>query len=229
MNNQDQLPVQNNYKFFKTLAIGFTIVSFIIAIGVGGYILGTRNNQSLQDRVNEQNPVIFPTQGTVDGNKPLPSTLPNKSDETANWKTYNFSYLSIKLPEGWKAQNEGNPIQLINYDIASAAGRDFNPDLDKGKLKIEVYKTEFGDNIRRYLDGVKAERYQKGLGDARWEEKKITVDGLPGIWVKTSSSGFVVYTQASNSEKIISIAFALDFDNYQNIANQILSTFRFIQ
>ena len=223
MESQNQ---PNNYQFFKTLAIGFTIVSFLMAIGIGGYILGTRNSKSLSDRVDEQNPVIFPTQGVVDGNKPLPSTVPD-TNETANWKTYNFSYLFIKLPEGWKVQSEGNPIQFANYDIRSAAGRDFNPDLDKGKLKIEVYKTEFGDNIRRYLDGAKAERYQERLGDAKWEEREITVDGLPGIWVKTSDPGFVVYTQASNSEKIISIAFVLDFDNYQELANQILSTFRF--
>lgn len=195
---------------FLTILVGSFFL--ILLIGAGGYLFGARQNQPVTTV-----PQTLPTQ--------TPSPTP---DPTANWKTYTFSFFLIKLPPGWLV-SEGNPVQLLNYDMKNAPGRGFDQQLDKGRLKVEIYKTDSGDNLRRYLDGIRAERYQKGLGDSIWQESQITVDGLPAVKVKTSNPGFGVYTQSSTSERIISIAFTLDFDNYQQLAHQILSTFRFTQ
>ncbi|MDO8460808.1 MAG: hypothetical protein Q7S38_00015 [bacterium] len=98
MESQNQ---PSNYQFFKTLAIGFSIVSFVIAIGVGGYILGTK-----------QNPVIFPSPGET-GNKPLPSTMPNSTDETANWKTYTLTKVDIQFKLPPEITKEGEYVENL--------------------------------------------------------------------------------------------------------------------
>ncbi len=220
MESQNQ---PNNYQFFKTLAIGFTIVSFVIAIGVGGYILGTRNSRSLQDHVDEQNPVIFPTQGTVDVNKPLPSTLPNKSDETANWKTYiNNAYnFEFKYPPTYEFESE-NPNSVTfsgtfgdNQKIPSELTLNFNPSIDSSILKkcgettaIGEYKCLTDPTSEATINGIRFRKIHimEGSGDAMGSAKYVvqTVDKPTLEFIHTVLGGGV-----------------------ENRMDKILSTFRF--
>lgn len=91
MDNQNQEVPQatSNYQWLRTLSIGFGIVSFGIAIGVIGYILGTKNSQTVVQ--NQQNTNI----PTLSQPSPTPTI-----DETANWKIYKVNSLNLefKLP-----------------------------------------------------------------------------------------------------------------------------------
>ncbi len=85
----------NSNQWLRTLGIGFGIVSFGIAIGVIGYILGTKNSQTIVQ--NQQNSVV-------------PTVIPSPNpDETANWKTYKSSKgeFMIKYPDGWSLVGSG--------------------------------------------------------------------------------------------------------------------------
>ena len=209
MKSQNQ---PSNYQFFKTLAIGFTIVSFGIAIGVGGYILGTRNSQSLQDRVDEQSPVIFPTQGAVDGNKPLPSTVPD-TGETANWKTYtntNYGY-SINYPNNWAVKN------LESVDPKTIELVAFNP----GQVENEFSAVNIIVSNRNYeqeleLLGPNAEPAKVNYVNAT-RARRANPDGKEYI---------IVLFNLNKGQNALRIEAKSE---HQITFDQILSTFKFIQ
>ncbi len=100
MDNQEQIipqqiPIQpselqqnisSNTSWLRILSIGFSLVSFCIAIGIGGYVLGTRKNQPASQ---SQNISTSPTIAQ------FPSPTP---DPTANWKTYTGTGFTLKYP-----------------------------------------------------------------------------------------------------------------------------------
>ena len=99
MENQTQgLQPTNSNQWLKTLGIGFGIVSFGIAIGVIGYILGTKNNQTA---VQNQQSANIPTLSQP------PTTPTSIPDETTNWKIYNGKYFSFKYPSNWTVEDSG--------------------------------------------------------------------------------------------------------------------------
>ncbi|MFH1864209.1 MAG: hypothetical protein ABIJ85_04915, partial [bacterium] len=157
---------------------------------------------------------------------PVPTATP---DETANlsrdevlrdWKTYTYDTFLIKLPSGWYTTQLKNPIQFLNYTPPSIGG-DFDPLTDKGKLKIEVYKNKSSLSLREHVDSQKTGPLELGP----YSETPIKIDGIEAVKVTTSNHGFSYYFKGSDF--IYSLVFGLDFNNYTNLADQILSTFRF--
>lgn len=84
-------PENSNRSFVKTLGIGLSIVSFCIALAVGGYLLGSNKN-ALKSVAQ-----VTPT--------PTPTPTP---DPTASWKTYNNFGFSIKYPDKIISQTDGS-------------------------------------------------------------------------------------------------------------------------
>ncbi len=84
----------NSYNWFKTLAIGFTIVAFCIALGIIGYILGTRKNNQV---------ATHSTQKHATQKQQVSVVSPTISNPTANWKTYNnIQYnFSFQYPQSY--------------------------------------------------------------------------------------------------------------------------------
>lgn len=105
-NTPQQVPFQTNEQtiaantsWLKTLSVGFAIVSFGIAIGIGGYVLGTKKTQ----------PVSQNQQATISPTSIQPSPTP---DPTANWKTYSNNIYSFKYPatSDWKVAENNSPL-----------------------------------------------------------------------------------------------------------------------
>ena len=167
--------------------------------------------------------------------KPTPTPLPaevstKEGDETANWKTYTYPLYSLRLPQEWESGGQQNPIQFLNY-TPSDIGGEFDPKLDKGRLKIEIYTSTIPQELKNFVAQEKINSLELRGEQVRslWRETTMAVDEQPAIKVENGTPGFVIYTQNPSKTAILSIAFVLDFDNYQELADQILSTFRFTQ
>ncbi len=101
-------PAENsNRSFWKTLGIGLSIVSFCIAIAIGGYIYVASKNKAAKisdQKVStvQETPIATPTPA---GQSPL-----GGADATANWQTYTNTKLgfSIKYPPQMQLELIGN-------------------------------------------------------------------------------------------------------------------------
>ncbi|MBU0576607.1 hypothetical protein KJ707_01655 [Patescibacteria group bacterium] len=149
---------------------------------------------------------------------PTASQPPN--DDLVNWKTYTYDTFLIKLSSQWHTTQLKNPIQFLNY-TSSTIGGDFDPLTDKGKLKIEVYKNRSSLSLQEYVDSQKT-----GPLELKYDSEESTkIDGIKAIKL-ISNLGFAYYVK--NGDDIYSLIFGLDFNNYSSLADQILSTFKFI-
>ncbi len=103
----EQPKISSNISWLKTLSIGFSLVSFCIAIGIGGYVLGMQETKP----VSQNQQIISPTT--------KPSPTPDSTDLIgANWKTYtNIKYgFSFKYPNNFLIATEKNSA-VGTYDI----------------------------------------------------------------------------------------------------------------
>lgn len=159
------------------------------------------------------------------------SSPPVKASPTQNpvigSDSYTFHTLSLQLPQHWKVNNRNETLlQLVNYDIKAVPGREYNPKLDKGRLKIEIYTETALKNVNQYIMQQKSQ-YQADKNT--WKETSVTVAGQPAIKVKNIFPGFFVAIQDPATKRIYSISFGLDFENDEKAADQILSTLKFTE
>ena len=193
------------------ILIGILIIA---AVAGGAYYLGRSQPTTTSQP--------FPTPST--------SPVPNGTGETANWKTYTDSYFSLKLPEEWKKENQtSNPIQFSNYDKNNMSMAQQKGSYE-GLLKLEIYRDSTTKTLKDYVIEEKYEKFNitgKEM-ESRWDETEINIDGQPAIRVKTDNPGFAIYVKNPKSQEILSMGYGLDFDNHPSLADQILSTFKFI-
>ena len=148
-------------------------------------------------------------------------------DPTANWKTYTYQIFTIKLPPNWSTTDVKNPVQFLNYVLDPKSGGSFNPSTDKGKLKVEIYQNNSSDSLESYLAQQKSSAIEARGKEIDWQETKEIVAGKEAIRVKTTTPGYTYNFKDISSNTIFSIAFGLDFDNYKELSDLILSTFKF--
>lgn len=146
---------------------------------------------------------------------------------TKDWKMYTHQMFTIKLPSDWSTTDTKNPIQFLNYVQSPKDGGSFNLSTDKGKVKVEIYQNNTTDSLEKYVSQQKSNAIETRGEEINWQETKAMVDGKEAIRVKTTNPGFTYYVKDVSSNTIFSIAFTLDFDNYDKLSDQILSTFKF--
>lgn len=171
--------------------------------------------------------IRIPHLGVTPTPTPIPSPTPTP-DPTADWKMYTYQIFTIKFPPDWSTTSIKNPVQFLNY-VPDLTGGDFNPSTDKGKLKVEIYQNNTSDSLESYLTQQKSSAIEARGEGIDWQETKAMVAGKEAIKVKTSNPGFTYNFKDASSNTIFSVSFALDFDNYNELSDQILSTFRFIE
>jgi hypothetical protein len=198
----------------KLMTALLIVVALLIAVYAGIYIF---MNDQLNKVTNTNQPTPTPARA-----RPTPTPTPFKIDNVR-------SLFSMQLPQGWIEDSiSTNPVQFLNYDVNKAPGREFNPVEDKGLLKIEVYFDNSGKSLASLLAESK-EGAKNAIGEEnfKWTETSITIDGQQGVKVDTANPGFSVYVKHPSDPVNFIISFGLDFDRYPEIANQILSTFKF--
>lgn len=224
-------------KGFAPILILVGIVA-IIGITSGAYYFGKSQTPKSQ----AQNQVVSQTsQPTTSATSPAPTgagdnPVPNDTGETANpdqiganWKTYihPLKFFSFKVPRDWIVdKNGGNPIQLSNVNLVNP------PATYKGKiLAITIYIDTISMLLQDYVAAEKRESIELHGAEAvgSWEESTIRLDGQLAIQVKQGGlfPGTDIFVQDPSKSAIVSLSFIGDYDNYPNLINQILSTFRF--
>ena len=153
---------------------------------------------------------------------PTPTASQAPAGDLANWETYKYDTFSIKLPPEWYATQLKNPIQFLNY-VPTTPGGDFNPLIDSGKLKIEIYKNKSPLSLKEYV----SERESGPLEPKDYSETPTKINDLEAIKTTSSNLGFSYFVK--NGDYIFHLVFILDFNNYTDLADQILSTFKFTE
>ena len=210
-------------------AVLLVVVIVLVLIGLGGAILIQRK-PLLQP--SPSTPAPRPTTSPTPSPTPLPGDpLIEESSLISGWKSYTFTDYSVSLPEGWRYRIlSSNLKQFYNYELDSARRGHFDPELDKGLLKLEILKSEDnGKSLQEFVNERKQQTLDLWKQDFGWKEAQITVDEQSAIRVDTTEPGINVYVQNPYNSVFYLLSFGLDFDNFENLANQILSTFRFLK
>lgn len=182
------------------------ILAGAIALATGAYYLGTRRSETLQERVDKQNPNFSPT------TKPTPTNV----DETANWKTYTnikYGYL-IKYPSEIRlvSSNE-DAVELYRENVNIGAGMG-----ERGHGMIIYYRNFGAETIEsqtRPTENISISSYPA----LRWTDNNLCMED---IWLpnpnkeNTLRISFITCAEKDPYKKI-------DFDLF----NKILSTFKF--
>ena len=146
--------------------------------------------------------------------------------------TNNKLGFSFKPPDGWNLNNESNPVQFANYIPAPDEGRDYDPELDDGKLKLEIYYERSFDDLQKFVAERKTEEIEEFDENTVWIEIQTVLDGQKAVKVTTEWFGirhFSIYVIHPDKKMLFTISFGLDFNDHQSVMNQILSTFEFIE
>lgn len=212
----------------KQRGFAHVLILFLAVALIGGaYYFGTKKS-SLQDTVSKQNPLVY-SSPQPSGNKSLPDTKPNNSDETLNWKTYtnNGSKFSFKYPGYFESLKDNLP-QTANPNVGGSVQDklDLAPS-DKYNPRLQIYMNpRFGGTcLEDVLYSMSLENKQidftKKYQDQVFQPcQNDPVKRLGGI-LKLNDN--------------LSLLFSFSYDtrdnpyNYEKDFDQILSTFRFTQ
>lgn len=220
----------------KNVLIIFLIVFVIILISLNAYLFMKLQNQP-------KAPVASPT--------PVVQTSPTPSpDPTANWKTYSSSLfkLSFRYPQDWFVEENANSIniRIQNYDPKTAPGRGYDPIQDKGKYLLSVSKWVEGKSEGKNILTIKD---LKSILPKNGAPGFYMGDPVKQILIKNEKEFFInnflvyyfekVYPDLQITEyftylldgknNIVSVSPGLDVIGGKSQADQILSTFRFLE
>lgn len=236
--NVPNYPVPTN-KTNQTLI--FIIVILLLIIAGGGAFVFARYIYSPKPAldISTQQPAISQTAGN-----PAPvsnssfsnlatekvSTPPAAVDETANWKTRQYSDYSLKIPRAWFNEDSSKSFaQLTSYNPVGVSG-DYDPAKNKGFLKLEIYQENSALNLDDY---VKA-NHEKSKNDLYGNSTVFTdfstlVGNERAIKSKSSANAnaLAVYVKHPTKHLFLNIILYFDLTGNETLINQILSTFKF--
>lgn len=235
--DEDQRPATSvlniNQQQPKTNNFVVVLLSILLVISLGVITFLALQTQKLTAELKTKNEELKNLETTTQEPPAEPTIEPTTADSStvdpaANWKTYTYELFTIKFPSEWFTTSIKNPIQFLNYTLDPKSGGSFNPSTDKGKLKVEIYQNSTSDSLESYLAQQKSGAIEIRGNEINWQETKAVVAGKEAVRVKATTPGFTYNFKDVSSNTIFSIAFVLDFDNYRELSDQILSTFKFI-
>ena len=161
------------------------------------------------------------------------ATSPPKHPAT-EWSLYTNEEgkYQVSYPSSWRAQ-KGNPTQLYSYSAEDTNNGHFDPILDKDKVKIEIWTNsqEF-DTLESFVEEREREEKLSG-GKLSTDYLPITVGNQEGLKkIETLGGDFrilVIYLQNPITKLFHTMAVYPRYDISQNIVDQILSTFEFLE
>ncbi len=217
-------PVSNESSgrsFVKTLGIGLSIVSFCIALSVGGYLLVLNKNTEVKTACTME-AKLCPDGTSVGRTGPKCEFAPcPTSNPTANWKTYlNKAYnFSFKYPNVWDVTGENSLFVAPKSTIDGI--KKMKGGFEGGSfLNIQIKTGEFIAPVSNdYSTVTQKERIINDLTAIEYTSRFIK--DVPGF-----ESGAVITDVVFNKNGEKTDVELLDNKNI-NIFNQILSTFKF--
>src|SRR3989344_6163826 len=214
---EDKVQLQQSFEtderssILKTISIGLGVIGIGLAIGIGGYFLGVKNNKTFVQDVRDEIAASSPT--------PLPTEVSTKEgDPTADWISYanDKDGYSIKYPTDWGSE-KCPPGGTDNQIIYICSSEKFGNAIEPVSYYIWISKVTQLDN--------------------QWAYKQDSISGLAAfrtIDIPSRSGAESVFFKA-NDNSYISISFTpydlqnpfTQQDRFYKTFNQILSTFRF--
>lgn len=209
-----------NQKGFAPLLI---IVGVLVAAGLlaGGYYLGAKKAPTLQQTVNNQNPVVVGSTGISSG-KPTPETKPDTVD-TSNWKTYTntqggfrINYPSDLIPEEHAATTQYGltDVMSVSFTDSRSLPSNFNIDvvINQNKLSLQEFIAKY------YLP--------LGADISNFQLTSVTIDntyGLKSLHIPGEADTEFVFVPHGNFIYVFSSEPRIP----GQLFDQILSTFKF--
>jgi len=203
------------------------IIFFIVVLVILGFVIVKSNILF----TSEYSPFYL---NIETGNLPQSSLQDqSKTDETANWKTYNDSHLNfqVKYPKDWFIQpalDENSVTILTNYAMPFTGGES-NPVADKGKYKVDfaVSTKDKNTSLESYVQDP-----ARLTPDEKLKSKaSIFIDGHKAFYIESENqSGDVnasVYVEKEPGTVFI-ISAGLDYVGFKPTFDQVLETFKFL-
>jgi len=194
-------------------------------VATGAYSLGSRKVIPTPTPI--PSPVAAPT--------PTPFSEITSSTEISDWKAYvdNGQKYSFSFPPNWILRT-GNPNQLYNYDLEAVSRTHFDPELDKDKVKIEIYTSSkrydfletFAKEQEKTTEEIRGESVEVDYETIFVDNQKTlkTVDDFP-LGFRT----LIIYVQNPSTKLIHAFIATPRYDLHTKIVDQILSTFKFLE
>ncbi len=151
--------------------------------------------------------------------------LPGWKYYTDGVEKYSFQYLV-----DWYL-DKGNPNQIFNYDVSKEPGRSFDGELDKDKIKIEIYSTvePYSKSIEEYLIENPPTRYAE---PANYNFEPIVIDNqkaMKAVDIWNGLTTLIIYIKNPSTGRIHQISAMPRYDLRSKVIDQILSTFQFTE
>lgn len=216
-----------NQRGFSWIFIVGAVALTVILAG-GSYYLGTKRSETFEDRVDRQNPNVWPSIAPQPTDKPSPDTSTIDTDDTTNWKTYanTKAGFSVKYPPDFSVEETYSSPSLnpkyysesIVYVSFMNKGMFVNIAVAKGKNNFTIDNALGKGPYLSYVDS-----FLEGKGI-----QKFTVDGVNAIRVDNIPAG-----QAGEGSDTIFIKDGKVFQitstpmDSLKIVDQILPTFKF--
>lgn len=146
------------------------------------------------------------------------------------WKTYDSALFSIYVPKDWTIQEKDeNGVGFSNYSPDTALG--LMPSVEKGHLKLVINLTSNAQSVSEYVQKQKEDAQTLWGQEIVLKTTPITLDGQPATKLETRPyrTGFKVIAKHPIEATIIDLSFEASFDNYPQLADQILSSFIFLR
>jgi hypothetical protein len=146
------------------------------------------------------------------------------NDSLSGWKTFKEKEYTFQLPQDWMKEPSVSGYegvyqlsQFLNYSASQGNGQ--------GKLKIEISIDEekHTGSLASYIESKRVISQDTSFG----VHTNIVVDGHQSIKVEKGYPGFIIYILNNKNNKVVSLYFGGDFDNYETLAGQILASFKF--
>lgn len=206
----------------------------IVAVVAGGVYFLSKKLVYYGNDVKLTPPVVFQT--------PEPTPTGFLSDETANWKVYNdqqynFSFKHPNLKECCKIAGPVGNADLVvtladNNTVTQVTDKPFDG-LTVYVVNRDVSREEGFNSYISYQKNGLLDQYKAFTGEQPKQtgsEKNIVIAGRQGVSLKGFSWDNIerIYIPFPDNQKILVIAKGqTSEENFENIFNQILSTFKF--
>lgn len=150
---------------------------------------------------------VIPTP-TLTPPTPTPDPIPT------GWQTFKLKSASFGLPPDWQQSTTATTSSQITYSFRST------PATNSAILTLTIKETTNSNPLLSYL----SQNYQ--LNNRNVSTQSATLDNQPAIFI-TTPKNFSFATTHPQTNQIIEIIHSGNFEAFANLADQILSTFRF--
>lgn len=225
----------------------FIALILFISLPFLGFYLGTRYQNAVAV------PVLTSIANTSSVNRPNNSFAELNQSQSfltstpsalrSGWIIHKFLDFSLELPKEWMAETEKGSngyFRFQNYtdaDLNNLKTPSAFANNTKGYLFMEIYGEDYPGTVKDYISKRRENDLNIPGENPKYEDKEITVSSVSAVKSRELTgiihgdgpgTSFVIHVKHPNKAIVYSLVFHNPFKNYESFANQILSTFKFL-